>query len=191
MNQVDKVEVVDFIINILKDHEQSLDTLVDRVEEALSTVKTTNVSTKISLPQKYASKIQLYQWEDFKKKCRCADYVGFNLTDSMFHVTAKKNENLFEYIETVPDLLFKTQPDAEDVIISGIDMNNLSQSYPLFNGRLQSGLELNTKQVSVAGTSEENLKKIVFNIDAEKTRVWLSKELDTALTNILFGEIKF
>jgi len=191
MNQVDKVEVVDFIINILKDHEQSLDTLVDRVEEALSTVKNTNVSTKISLPQKYASKIQLYQWEDFKKNCRCADYVGFNLTDSMFHVTAKKNENLFEYIETVPDLLFKTQPDAEDVIISGIDMNNLSQSYPLLNGRLQSGLELNSKQVSVTGTSDENLKKIVFNIDAEKTRVWLSKELDTALTNILFGEIKF
>jgi hypothetical protein len=109
----------------------------------------------------------------------------------MFHVTAKKNENLYEYFETVPDLLFKTQPGVEDVIISGIDINNLSQSYPLLNGRLQSGLELNSKQVSVAGTSDENLKKVVFNIDAEKTRVWLSKELVTALTNIVFGEIKF
>lgn len=33
MSQTDKIEVLDFLIDILKDHEQNLDALITRVED--------------------------------------------------------------------------------------------------------------------------------------------------------------
>ena len=191
MNQLDKVEVVDFIINILKEHEQTLDNLVERVEDALSTRSSINGSTEILIPPNQPTKISLNQWADFKKKCQHADYACYTFTDSIFQVTAKKNVNLYEYVEKVPDLTVEICPNADDVTISGLTKDNLSKNYGLLYGRLNSGLELNTKEVSISDTSEKNLKKLVFNIDEENTKKWLSKELEISLDNIFFGEIKF
>jgi hypothetical protein len=35
MSQIDKVEIMDFLISILKEHEKSLDSLISRVETLL------------------------------------------------------------------------------------------------------------------------------------------------------------
>jgi hypothetical protein len=94
-------------------------------------------------------------------------------------------------VEKVPDLTVEICPNADDVTILGLTNDNLSKNYGLLYGRLNSGLELNKKEVSISDTSEKNLKKLVFNIDEENTKKWLSKELEISLDNILFGEIKF
>jgi hypothetical protein len=36
MSQYDKVEVMDFLINVLKDHEKSLDALISRAEDVIA-----------------------------------------------------------------------------------------------------------------------------------------------------------
>jgi hypothetical protein len=95
MSQTDKVEVMDFLINVLKDHEKNLDSLITRAEELLIESQKENNLAK----NQQKLKISIKYWEDF---CECTPYaelVCFDLIDSIFYCDIITDKKIYQYNE--------------------------------------------------------------------------------------------
>jgi len=173
MSLFDKVEVMDFLINVLKDHEKSLDVLISRAENVLAENEERFSLQRGSLDSPI--KIVLKDWPEFKRRLDNVDLVCFDMVDQVFIVSVKTRQKVYEYRERVPmPLLEVTSPE---------DVHGDSRR----GVRLKIGLELSK---DVAGGAEGDENKTAFDIDPQYTRKWLSDELGVHQDFILCGDIE-
>jgi hypothetical protein len=176
MSLFDKVEVMDFLINVLKDHEKSLDSLITRAENVLA-------ENEEKLGVNGAShdspiKIVLKDWSEFKRRLESVELICFDLVDQVFIVSAKTRQKVFEYRERVPEpVLEVTSPEKA------------YGDSPQRKDRLKIGLELVCKKEAAAKT-DENVHRIACDIDPQYTRKWLSGELGVHQDFIVCGDIE-
>ena len=184
MSLFDKVEVMDFLINVLKDHETSLDSLISRAENVLAEneekLGTNGGSFDIPI------KVVLKDWSEFKRRLENVELVCFDLVDQVFIVSAKTRQKVYEYRERTPDLTLEMKNDNNILITSSDKMND---DLSLLNNRLTIGLELSCKK-ETAGKPEENKHRIKYDIDPQYTRKWLSDELSIHQDYIVCGDIE-
>ncbi len=185
----DKVEVIDLIINVLKDHERSLDTLVSRVEHSLDEKPSKSASRNHKTPSSTVT-IVLKRWTDFKERCHRADLVAFDYQDCVFQVSALKNLDVFYYREAVPELMVKMREDGEDLVLSGVSLKNLEENPSLLSGRLQIGLSLTSRKVEVETSEGRKARKIVHELDPDETRDWLSEQLEVNKKAVIYGRLE-
>ncbi len=164
---------MDFLINVLKDHEKSLDSLITRAENVLAE----NEEKFGDNGDSYDSPIKIVfkDWSEFKRRLENVELVCFDLVDQVFIVSAKTRRKVYEYRERTPELTLEMKNDN----------NNLS----LLNNRLTIGLELSYKK-EAAEKPEENVNKIIYDIDPQYTRKWLSDELGIHQDFIVCGDIE-
>lgn len=168
MSQYDKVEVVDFLINVLKEHEKSLDVLISRAEDVMAESEENPKSTKSGPHESPRHKIILKEWSDFRKRLMDVDLVCFDLINSVFVVSASMGLKIYEYKEALP---------------SDIDTNRgkgTPQTY-----RLSIGLDVFVKNVN-----EEELGGSRYEVEHHYTRGWLSRELNIPQDYIVCGELE-
>lgn len=184
MSLFDKVEVMDFLINVLKDHEKSLDSLISRAENVLAeNEEKLGVNGGSYDP---SIKIVFKDWSEFKRRLENVELVCFDLVDQVFTVSAKTRQKVYEYRERTPELTLEMKND-NNILITGSD--KMRDDLSLLNNRLTIGLELSYKK-EVAGGPEENKHKIIYYIDPQYTRKWLSDELSIHQDYIVCGDIE-
>ncbi|TRO49894.1 hypothetical protein E2P65_00360 [Candidatus Bathyarchaeota archaeon] len=178
------MEVMDFLINVLKDHEKSLDSLITRAENVLAE----NEEKFGDNGGSYDSpiKIVLKDWSEFKRRLENVELVCFDLVDQVFIVSAKTRQKVYEYRERTPELTLEVKNDNNILITSS---GNVQNDLSLLNSRLTIGLELSYKK-GAAGKPEENVNEIIYDIDPQYTRKWLSDELGIHQDYIVCGDIE-
>lgn len=181
MSQTDKVEVMDFLINVLKDHEKNLDILISRAEDLLEE----NQSPQNLMQNPPGLKISLKDWDEFRDRALDSELVCFDLIDSMFYCNAITENKIYRYSEETPEVTLELKEKDNDLVLSGIKMENLEDQFSLLNGRLSIGLELKANTIKNKGGKH----RIHYDLDALYTKNWLSRELGIHRDFILQGNI--
>ena len=176
MSLFDKVEVMDFLINVLKDHEKSLDALISRAENVL--VENEEKLGKDGNSLESPIKIVLKDWSEFKRRLENVELVCFDLLDKVFVVSVKTRQKVYEYREQTPELSLEATSPEE-----------LQEDSSQRKDRLKIGLELVCRK-DAAGNTGENEPKISCDIDPQYTRKWLSDELGVHQDFIVCGDIE-
>ena len=171
MSQYDRVEVMDFLINVLKDHEKSLDTLISRAEDVISENQSRLESSRSGSSESPPHKIVLKDWPEFRRRLNEVDLVCFDLVNFTFVVSANVGLKIYEYREEVP----------KDV--TGIPVSEKPLTY-----RLSIGLDLFSKNMC-EDDIEGGLAR-VYELEPQYTRSWLSKELSVHQDYIVCGDIE-
>jgi hypothetical protein len=183
----ERVDVVDLILKVLKEHEKSLDTLVSQLGETLSQPVASG-TVQIQGYNRY--KVVLRRWFEFRERCLKSDLIAFDIVGDKFHVSSLKNGSFYAYSETVPEVTIKMEKDGDKVLIQGGEfMAHEDPSY-VFNGKLQCGLAVNTRKTKVDLPNGDTVHKIIYAVDPEEARIWLSEELKTEKKSIVYGGIE-
>jgi hypothetical protein len=182
MSHADKVEVMDFLINVLKDHEKNLDVLISRAENLIEE----NDSARQLARNPPNLRISLKDWEEFCERVIESEIVCFDLINSTFFCEAITENKIYRYSEDLPNITLEVKQKENNLILSGLTMSkNIENNYNLFNGRLSIGLELIAKEIINSG----GIHKIKYDLDVLYTKNWLSKELSIHRDFILRGNI--
>ena len=182
MSQADKVEVMDFLINVLKDHEKSLDTLITRAEDVID---------ENQLPQMVAQnppplKITLRDWDEFKDRAIEAELVCFDMNDSLFLCNAITKDKVYSYSEQAPEVEVELA-DNQDLVLSGLNLNNLEEGITSLNGKLDIGLELKATKIKRSSDPENQKHLVLHELDSLYTKNWLSREIEIHRDFIVHG----
>jgi hypothetical protein len=180
MSQADKVEVMDFLINVLKDHEKNLDSLITRAEDLINEKQKPYDLTQYQ--QKL--KISLKNWVDFCDRTSGAELVCFDLIDSIFYCDIITEKKVYQYIEETPEVTLEHEKN-NNLVLSGLNMTNLDENFTLSIGKLIIGLELQAIKIKISGEKH----KILYSLNALYTKNWLSRELGIHRDFIVQGNI--
>ncbi|MBS7620333.1 hypothetical protein KEJ21_06800, partial [Candidatus Bathyarchaeota archaeon] len=98
MGYEDKVDVIDLIINVLREHEKNLDDLVARLENVVTKTESTRPSpakTEIPAARIEAPKLMISavikNWGEFREKSLGASLVAFDVDEKKFNVSVLKD----------------------------------------------------------------------------------------------------
>ncbi|MBD3206511.1 hypothetical protein GF319_09235 [Candidatus Bathyarchaeota archaeon] len=170
MNQLEKVEIMDLLINILKDHEKSLDTLINRMENLL--YKNIKNSKKGKI---YSQIMVLNDWDQFCQLSRSSEMVFYNIIDKTFSIVLKVNDCIFEYNEKIPEFILE-EPQSKKVT----KLNDFRKL------KLKNGLEIQLKFLPI-----ENDMKRKFLSNDDYIINWISTQLDIPKKLIFYGHLKY
>ena len=182
MSYADKVEVMDFLINVLKDHEKNLDQLISRAEDLIEE----NDSPKNLAENPPSLRISLKDWDEFCDRAVESELVCFDLIDSTFYCSAVTEKKVYRYSEETPEVTLELKQDENNLVLSGLKMGkNLEDNFSLLNGQLSIGLELKTQKIKNSGEKH----RIQYELDVLYTKNWLSRELGIHRDFIVRGNI--
>lgn len=192
----EKIDVIDFIINVLKDHEKKLEELVANLEGSSEPLSKRTKVEKISenlvsptTPIKAAGAVaKLKKWSHFIGRCSGTDLVAFDVVDGKFKVSAIANGVYYVYSEEIPDMEIHYKKVEDKAHIESIDISSASLVPAALRGRLDCGLEFSKRNVEM-DFPEESIHKVVYEIDPEVTRTWLAYQLGTNEESIVQGEL--
>lgn len=190
----EKIDVIDLIIGVLREHEKKLDELVSRLEEAqISGAPVIDEEEqeprKRALSQRVAS-ADLKRWADFTERCGGARLVAFDIEGGIFKVSALVGGLLYTYIEEIPNIEILYREVEGRARIESIDIDDIKQLPSALRGRLDCGLELDRKDVEVETLDRGRVQKVFYRIDPVVARSWLAYQLGIEEENIFQGVLE-
>ena len=191
----EKVDVIDLIINVLREHEKKLDELVARMEEALATEGPSpppqEQEAKVPAPPVGAAvTATLRRWTEFAERCTSAGLVAFDVDEGRFNVSAVVGGILYTYEEEIPDLEIRYRKEGEKAQIDAIDISSVGLVPAALRGRLDCGLELEKRDVDVELPDGGSVHKLVYYVDPLIAWSWLAYQLGVEEDSIVQGELK-
>jgi hypothetical protein len=106
----EEMDALDFVINVLREHEKNLDALISRLERILSRLPTVVEKEEIGEKAEEAKKetgaakvpvnILCESWSDFKSACSGAEIIAFN-HDGVLSIKALHGNIIYEYREAL------------------------------------------------------------------------------------------
>ena len=186
----EKIDVIDLIINVLKDHEKKLDELVSRLEEAQATPA--EVKAPREPPKQVGAAITavLKRWVEFTGRCSGSQLVAFDIADGFFEVSAVAGGVVYVYREEIPRLDLQYTKGDEGVRIESIDISKAGLMPAALRGNLDCGLELEKKEVEVGLPGGSVVHKIIYDIDPSTAKSWLAYQLGVDDSAIIQGNLK-
>lgn len=184
----ERVDVIDLILKVLKEHEKNLDVIVSQLRDTISTQPVLNQVIADQFLNKY--RVNLHKWFEFRERCIKSNLIAFDMFDEQFIVSAVKNGSYYLYSETVPEVTIKMEKDKNDVLIDGGEFRIHEDPTKVFNGKLQCGLCVRTKKTKIDLPNGDSVHRIIYDIDPDEARHWLSEELRTDKKSIVFGRIE-
>jgi hypothetical protein len=155
---INKIEVVDFLINVLKEHEDILGSLIDKVEKILIENQEKNDTTLKNSFETHIIKLIVHEWPDLIKHIYQPEFAFFDYSENFFQVTAKKGNIICSYC------------------VHNVQEFNFIQKNVIYNDNN-----------AIISDDKENFQS---EIDSEKIKSWLSKELMVDKKSIIFGKIE-
>lgn len=190
----EKIDVIDLIINVLREHEKKLDELVSRLEEA-NVAKTQEEAGEKEKPrmrtpsQRVAAAAELRSWTEFKERCSGARLVAFEVDGDCFKVSALAGGLIYTYVEEVPHMEIRYSEVEGKARITNIDMGNIDQLPATLRGRLDCGLKLDRRTMEANLPDGEKLQKVIYNIDPGVARSWIAFQLGVEEGSVVQGEL--
>jgi len=181
-------DVLDMVINFLREHEKTLDQLIYRVEEALSERGPSPEAPGEPSAWALGVSVLLRKWTDFRRHCSGARIIGF-VADNIFKVTAIAEGVLFVYVEDIPTMEIRYSGEDKEKI-AGIEADKVVLILKALRGKLDCGLGLEVNESEAGMVEGETVRRIVCEVDPGAAREWLATELGVEPSSILEGELK-
>ena len=213
----EKIDTLDLIINVLKEHEKILDKLAEKLESTVNNLKTRGaegekirksislIDEKISslndaIAQFLASKtpkparfslVQCEEWTDFKDKSRGARRVAFEAEEKAFTVNSMSDEEIYEYSEALAEHEFCVKEEEKRYVLEKMFIDSLDDVPLVFKRGLKCGLDVSIISSKFDLPDGRHVFKLTYHVDPERAKRWLSKELEVPEDNIIEGKIIF
>jgi hypothetical protein len=192
----EKIDVIDLIINVLKDHERKLDELVSRLEntESVSTpgqeplIRASGI--KAGSGGKPVASVVFKKWTEFHGQAKSSEIVTFDSNEGCFTVSALVGSLLYTYNETIPSMEIEYSGDEGKSHIKGINISRAELIPAAFKGKLDCGLELKMIKYDVSLPDGGLKHKINYFIDPVITKQWLAYQLEVDDDRVVQGELK-
>lgn len=124
MSDSEKMNALDFVINVLKEHEKTLDLLIEKLENALKSFPGVSEEAKMIAAAKRSINVQCEEWTEFREAGLKADAISFRI-DGDLEIRALQGNVIYEYRESMNghvkamecgiSVRFKTQVDPSEV----------------------------------------------------------------------------
>jgi len=190
MSSNEKIDVIDLIINVLREHEKTLDTLISKLEVALdSTPKKSEEDVKQILHYNNF-RIIVNNWSEFKERTSKAELAAFNMKDNKLKICVIKESFVYSYIESVSEITMTIEKINEKVMVKGLELSKIEDHPLVFSGRLKCGLNLTHRKTEFNLPDGNIIQKINYELDNGETKNWLVKQLEIKRENIIVGEIE-
>jgi hypothetical protein len=170
---------MDFLINVLKDHEKSLDTLITRAEDVIEDKPSLQMIAQNPPPLK----ITLRDWGEYKDLVAEAELICFEMKDSMFLCNAITKNKIYNYSEEAPYVEVELSKN-NDLVMKGLNLVDLDDGISSFNGKLDIGLPLKSTKVKQLNTKNQ---RVLYELDLPYTKDWLSREIGIHRNYIVHG----
>jgi hypothetical protein len=89
MSSNEKIDVIDLIINVLREHEKTLDTLISKLETTIDSAPKKEGESVKQVPPHNKYSIIVDNWSEFKRSSK-ADLAVFNMKDNKLTISAIK-----------------------------------------------------------------------------------------------------
>lgn len=191
----EKIDVIDLIINVLKDHEKKLDELVSRLENTES-VESPPREPSLRIPEVKAvsggrpvASVVLKSWTEFRNQGRSSELVAFDSDEGRFKVSALVGRLLCTYVEKIPSLEIEYSGEGGRSRIDGINIEGAEMIPSAFKGRLDCGLELKKNEFDISKPDGGVIHVINYFIDPEIAKQWLAYQLEVDDDMVVQGEL--
>ncbi len=190
MSSNEKIDVIDLIINVLREHEKTLDTLISKLETTIeSAPKKDNENVKqVLYNNKYS--IIVNTWSEFKERSSKADLAVFSMKDNKVKISVIKENFVYSYVESVSEITMTIEKINEKILVKGLELSKIEDHPLVFNGRLKCGLTLTDRKSEFKLPDGNIIQKINYEAENGETKNWLAKQLEIKRENIIIGEIK-
>src|SRR4030042_3925752 len=185
MSSNEKIDVIDLIINVLREHEKTLDTLISKLETTIdSAPKKGDESVKQVL---YNNKYRLIvnNWSEFKERSSKADLAVFNMKDNKLTISVIKENFVYSYVESVSEITMTIEKINEKILVKGLELSKIEDHPLVFNGRLKCGLNLTERKSEFNLPDGNIIQKINYDVENGETKNWLAKQLEIKRENII------
>ena len=187
----EKVDVIDLIINVLRDHEKSLDDLVSRLEKTLekSAPSAAPALARVEQARPMVS-ATLRRWQEFREKCIGAGIAAFDIEEKRFKASAVKDGVLYMYQEEMPDMEIRFKEKDDRAVIDGIEIGGAALVPTVLRGRLECGLDVSVKGSEIRLPDGVVVYKVVYDIDTEDARSWMAFQLKVDKKSVIQGKLQ-
>jgi len=190
----EKIDVIDLIINVLKEHEKKLDELVSRLE-AQATGAPTKQSKKrkpVESPPTAGASIvaAMRRWTEFAERCSGAGLVAFDVEGGCFKVSAVANGVVYTYSEAIPGMEISYRMVEGKAHVDSVDISSAELVPAALRGKMDCGLEFKKRDVKVDMADGSSVHRIVYEIDPDAARSWLAYQLGVEEDSVVQGELK-
>lgn len=198
----EKIDVVDLIINVLKDHESKLDELVSRLEKIPPKDKTLEIPKtrtndraleySVSPSRSSGSTVTaiLKRWADFRQKCKSSQLVTFDTEEGIFKVLALVRGIVYIYNEEIPRMGITYNENENGVQVNGIDINKPELMPVALREKLDCGLEFVRRDSKTKIDDGKTIHKINFEIDPGVAKSWISYQLGINDSDVVQGKLQ-
>jgi len=185
----EKIDVLDIIIGILRDHEKSLSRLVERFDDIydafltlegkileqnqiMSYLDEPNGKNKVDITNHngHMFVIRCKDWLTFQDKSKGASIVTFEIEDGIFSFSSVSDPYVFIYSERLPEIELRIDAQSEKVSMGNISFNTMND-------------------LSVNGLKEGLIYNKILYLSPPEVKRWLSAELKVPEKNIIEGKI--
>lgn len=195
----EKIDVIDLIINVLKDHEVKLDELVSRLEGVYSAPpdeaqtedapETTVVPPRPSGPPGPIVTAVLKKWTEFRERSASATLASFDVVGGVFEASALAQNVIHVYREEIPRMTIVYR-EGEGAEIEGIDISKPSLIPAALKERLDCGLEFSRRDLETKMGDGRVHHEIVFEIDPGTAKSWIAYQLGVDDSDVIQGSIQ-
>ena len=190
MSSNEKIDVIDFIINILKEHEKSLDTQIARMEEILNDKNIGTKSDKTSsIDKDRIIRVDINNWNEYQEKTNKPEIASFDIINDEFIINVIKRNILYYYKESISEVTMTIEKNADKINIKGIEVKKIEDHPLISNGRLNCGLMLKPVKTEYQTPDNKIIQKITYHLDVEEARKWLSQKLNVDKDSVINGKI--
>ena len=87
MSSNEKIDVIDLIINVLREHEKTLDTLISKLENTIDSAPKRDGEGVKQVPPHNAYSIMVDNWSEFKERSSKAELAAFNMNNNILRIS--------------------------------------------------------------------------------------------------------
>ena len=182
----DRVDMLDLLINLLKEHEKKMDELTYRLETLIDERK-----PPVELPRRAPERIigvvaRVSSWREFKRQCTGALSVAVEIDERIFKATALSRNIIFAYEEEIPVLEVTYGDEGKETTFA---VTNASLTLKSLMGTLDCGLELDRRIIDSALPDGREAQRVVYYVDPGAARSWLADQLALEESSIILGAL--
>ena len=195
----EKIDVIDLIINVLKDHEVKLDELVSRLEGAYippaddaqpeDTTEPKAAPPRPPGPPGPIVTAVLKKWTEFRERSTSATLASFDVAAGVFETSALSRGVIYVYREEIPRMTIVYR-EGEGAEIEGIDISKPGLIPAALKERLDCGLEFSRRDLETKMGDGRVHHEIVFEIDPGTAKSWIAYLLGIDDSDIIQGSIQ-
>lgn len=183
----DKVDIIDLLISLLRDHEKKLDEISYRLE------KLAEGGQPLSHPQEPDIKpgisgiivtVSVSKWSDYRDRCRGSQLIAFKITETSVHVASLIGSIVYLYDEQIPSITLKRKDDGS----TQMNILDLANTQTALSGKLDCGLTLETASFE-STVDGEKVRIIKYTVSSETAKNWLASQLDVDISQIIEGTL--